>query len=155
MLGHAAGDAAHLALAGRTSVQQVDTAKLRDLLRKEGAVLDSAQPAAAKPAPAAPADPFAADVKTLVAKKIVDAPDYWLANATKGGQCDGARVATMLLNMARHFEPTTAATGSLQVLLKHKVLRSTIYGPERAVAGGKCGGDNIRTVIRNFVHATE
>lgn len=45
MLGHATGDAAHLALAGRTTVQKVDTEKLRDLLRKEGAVLDSARTA--------------------------------------------------------------------------------------------------------------
>ncbi|HEY6169808.1 MAG TPA: FAD-dependent oxidoreductase [Verrucomicrobiae bacterium] len=41
MLGHAAGDAAHLALAARTSVQKVDAQKLRGLLLKEGAVLDA------------------------------------------------------------------------------------------------------------------
>ena len=38
MLGHAAGDAAHLALAGRTTVQKVDVPQLRELLRQEGAV---------------------------------------------------------------------------------------------------------------------
>jgi hypothetical protein len=41
MLGHAAGAAAHLALAGKTSVQKVDAAKLRALLLAEGAVLDA------------------------------------------------------------------------------------------------------------------
>lgn len=41
MLGQAAGSAAHLALAGKTGVQKVDAAKLRELLRKEGAVLDA------------------------------------------------------------------------------------------------------------------
>ena len=41
MLGHAAGDAAHLALAEAVSVQKVDTEKLRALLRKENAVLDA------------------------------------------------------------------------------------------------------------------
>ena len=40
MLGHVAGDAAHLALAGKTTVQKVDAEKLRELLRKEGAVLE-------------------------------------------------------------------------------------------------------------------
>ena len=51
MLGHAAGDAAHLALAGKTTVQKVDAEKLRELLRKEGAVLDvaSAQASDSKP----------------------------------------------------------------------------------------------------------
>ena len=41
MLGQAAGDAAHLALASSTSVQKVDTKKLREILVKEGAVLDA------------------------------------------------------------------------------------------------------------------
>jgi hypothetical protein len=41
MLGHAAGDAAHLALAGRSPVQNVDTDQLRELLLNEGAVLDA------------------------------------------------------------------------------------------------------------------
>lgn len=41
MLGQAAGDAAHLALEGKTSVQQVDVKRLRELLVKEGAVLDA------------------------------------------------------------------------------------------------------------------
>jgi hypothetical protein len=41
MLGHAAGAAAHLALAEKTSVQQVDVAKLRDLLRQEKAIVDA------------------------------------------------------------------------------------------------------------------
>lgn len=41
MLGHAAGNAAHLALAEKTSVQNVNTDALRGLLQKEGAILDS------------------------------------------------------------------------------------------------------------------
>ncbi|MBI5397361.1 MAG: FAD-dependent oxidoreductase, partial [Verrucomicrobia bacterium] len=41
MLGQAAGDAAHLALAGKTTVQKVDAQKLRALLLKEGSVLDA------------------------------------------------------------------------------------------------------------------
>jgi len=40
MLGHAAGDAAYLALSHKTSVQKVDPSQLRDLLRKENAKLD-------------------------------------------------------------------------------------------------------------------
>ncbi len=41
MLGHAAGDAAHLALADKATVQNVDPQKLRTLLRQEGAILDA------------------------------------------------------------------------------------------------------------------
>ncbi len=41
MLGQAAGTAAHLAVAGKSSVQKVDVSALRKLLRDQGAVLDA------------------------------------------------------------------------------------------------------------------
>jgi len=41
MLGQAAGDAAHFALAEKCSVQKIDTTRLRERLRAEGAVLDA------------------------------------------------------------------------------------------------------------------
>ncbi len=41
MLGHAAGDAAHLAVARTSTVQKLDVAELRRLLREEKAVLDA------------------------------------------------------------------------------------------------------------------
>ncbi|GEP44514.1 FAD-dependent oxidoreductase [Brevifollis gellanilyticus] len=41
MLGQAAGNAAHLAIANKKPVQKVDTQKLRESLLKEGAVLDA------------------------------------------------------------------------------------------------------------------
>lgn len=41
MLGHAAGDAAHLALLEKSSVQAVNPGKLRELLLKENAILDA------------------------------------------------------------------------------------------------------------------
>lgn len=44
MIGHAAGKAAHLALEGKIPVQDIDVAKLRQMLLKEGAVLDAAAP---------------------------------------------------------------------------------------------------------------
>src|SRR4029079_1004497 len=100
-----------------------------------------------------PDDQLAADVKLLVEKRVVDAPDYWLANAAKGRFCDGALVESLLLNMARHFEPVDNVARSIEVLVARKILRSTVYWKERATAGHKCSGDNVRTVIRNFVQA--
>ncbi|MEI7728625.1 MAG: FAD-dependent oxidoreductase [Verrucomicrobiota bacterium] len=41
MLGHAAGDAAHLSIVGKTTVQAVPVEQLRELLRQEQAILDS------------------------------------------------------------------------------------------------------------------
>jgi len=46
MLGHAAGNAAHLALKEKTTVQDVNVQTLRGLLKAEGAVLDAAEKAA-------------------------------------------------------------------------------------------------------------
>lgn len=169
MLGHAAGAAAHLSIAGKTTVQKVDTAKLREILTKEGAVLDAGStpaavavkkvpvPVKANPAPSVEITDaqLAADVKVLVEKKIVDEPDYWLNNATQGKACDGAMVSTMLHQMARHFEPATTASDSLQVLIKRKLFRSATYWKAKTIAGGNCGGDNVRTVIHNFVQATK
>lgn len=155
MLGHAAGDAAHLALMGKTTVQKVDPQALRDLLRKEGSVLDSATSDEPKLAPLTIDSQLMHDMKVLVEKKIVDAPDYWLANAAKGKLCDGARVAAMLDSMARHLKPESASTEKLQVLMEHKVFRSTTYWQQKAKAGQNCGGDNVRTVIFNFVQASK
>lgn len=44
MLGHAAGKAAHLAVAGKIPVQDIAVPELRQMLLKEGAVLDAAAP---------------------------------------------------------------------------------------------------------------
>ena len=41
------------------------------------------------------------------------------------------------------------------MLIQHKVFRSATYWQERAIVGRKCGGENVRTVIRNFVQTTE
>lgn len=66
MLGHAAGDAAHLALSDKTSVQQVNVKALRDLLKAEGAVLEAGYQPAVKIA-FTPAHPAPGDVVKFTA----------------------------------------------------------------------------------------
>ena len=39
------------------------------------------------------------------------------------------------------------------MLAGHKVLASPAYWDEHAAADRRCGGDNVRAVIRNFVRA--
>ena len=162
MLGHAAGAAASLAIDRNVTVQNVTYAPLRERLLAEKQILErdaprstsTAKPAAASPSPAAPNAQFVADVKVLAERKIVDAPDYWLAHAQKGANCDGQLVEVMLVNMARAFEPAATRADAFRILAAHKVFSSPAYWEEHAAADRKCSGDNVRAVIRNFVRAT-
>jgi hypothetical protein len=165
MLGHAAGTAASLAIERDVTVQAVPYAPLRERLLADKQILDrdaprpaSVEKPAAKPEPAPPAAPNAqltADVKVLVEKRITDAPDYWLANAAKGAQCDGKLVEILLLNMARAFEPAASRADALRILAAHKVFSSPAYWEAHATPGSKCSGDNVRAVIRNFVRQSK
>ncbi|MBX3739710.1 MAG: FAD-dependent oxidoreductase [Akkermansiaceae bacterium] len=68
MLGQAAGNAAHLAITGNSTVQDVDVEKLRSILTKEGAVLDAGyQPQVeivATPSKARPGDSVTFSIKS-------------------------------------------------------------------------------------------
>jgi len=55
--------------------------------------------------------------------------------------------------MARVFEPAATRADARRILVAHKVFSSPAYWEEYAAADRKCGGDNVRAVIRNFVRA--
>ena len=93
-----------------------------------------------------------ADIGVLVEKKIVDSADYWLAHAQKGANCDGQLVEAMLLKMARTFEPTSTRADAFRILAARQIFSSPAYWEEHAAADHRCGGDNVRAVIRNFAH---
>jgi hypothetical protein len=156
MLGHAAGAAASIAAERNVAVQDVPYAALRERLLADGQILERpAAPLSAAKLQAslsvAPDEQLASDVKRLVEMKITDVPEYWLAHAVKGKVCDGAKVETLLLKMARTFESTTPRSDAFRVLAAQKVLGSPAYWEERATAGRNCAGESVCTVIRNFV----
>lgn len=159
MVGHAAGAAACLAIDRNVAVQAVPYTPLRERLLAEKQILDrgswSEKPASesSKESLTTSNSQFSSDLQILVRMKIVDSPDYWLSQGCKGGQCEGSRVRSMLLNMAQHFEPTATSDRILQVLASHKVLSSPVYWEERATIGQTCSGENVRSVIRNFARA--
>ncbi|MDZ4290168.1 MAG: FAD-dependent oxidoreductase [Prosthecobacter sp.] len=160
MLGHAAGTAASLAVKGKTSVQAVTYAALRERLLADKQILErktapnpkSPKPEVAK-ASMPPNEQLISDMNLLVDRKIVDSADYWLANARKGGLCDGSRVQSMLVNMASAFEPAADLTKALQVLNARKVVSSPAFWSERAIPDRKFSGENVRLIIRNFARA--
>jgi hypothetical protein len=161
MLGHAAGTAAKLAIEHQVTVQNVPYAPLRERLLADRQILDRNTPRPAsttKPGPetaAAPNAQLTTDVQTLVTKKLIADADYWLANAQKGRNCDGAQVEALLLGMARTFDPAATRADALRILAARKVFASPAYWEEHARADRKCAGENVRAVIRNFVRAAK
>lgn len=152
-MGQAAAAAAGLSLKHATTPHALAYPVLVERLKAGRAMLDPTEPKAEPTNTKTPSaeDQYKADLQRLSERKIITNADDWIGKSS----FDGAIVAAMLHNMARHFEPTTTASDSLQVLLKRKIFRSANYWKEKATPGGKCGGDNVRTVIRNFVQATQ
>jgi hypothetical protein len=155
MVGHAAGAAATLAIDANCSMQNVPYEPLRDLLLKEKQILKQATITTQPADTATPHDQLIADVQKLVAMRITASGDDWLAHAQKGRNCDGLKVEHLLLQMARHFEPAPTLPDALRILTAHKVLASPAYWQEHAAADRHCSGENVRTVIRNFVRLAQ
>jgi hypothetical protein len=158
MLGHAAGAAASIAIDRKTSVQDVPYAPLRERLLAEKQILERNAPkessTASAQAPAGDAQ-LAADLKILVEKKIIDSPDYWVANAVKGKQCQSDKVGPMLLNMAKAFQPVNHNEEAAKVLAEKRVFSSTALWGGMGEPGKSVSGDYVRTVIRNYVRTIE
>lgn len=160
MLGHAAGAAASIAIDKNVTTQNVPYAALRERLVSEKQILDvktrtEAPQTTPKTDAGPPNEQVVADVKSLVERKIISGADYWLANARKGANCDGKQVGLMLVNMAYAFEPANSLDEALRILVAHKILSSPAYWQERALPNRKCSGDNVRSVIRNFVRLSK
>ncbi len=155
MLGHAAGAAASIAIDQDVIVQDVPYPALRQRLLAEKQVLERVVRAESAKIPAKltpPNEHLLSDVKVLVERNIIDSADYWIANAHKGKSCEGKQVEQMLLKMAHHLDATaTTREAALKILATHKVFSSPAYWEEYAAADHKCGGENVRAVIRNFV----
>jgi len=72
-------------------------------------------------------------------------------HAVKGKQCDGERVAELLVKMASAFKPVTSVSEAVTVLIEKRVFSSRDYWTERATAGRACSGDLVASVIAKFV----
>jgi len=163
MLGHPSGAAASIAIDQGVTLQNVPYAMLRERLLAEKQILEhkvravkpATSPKAGTTSAVAPSEQLASDVKALVEKRIAESGDYWLANAQKGRNCDGMQVQVLLMKMAAHFEPVNNLADTLRVLTAHKVLASANYWQERATTDRKCSGNNVRSVIRNFVRVSK
>jgi hypothetical protein len=159
MLGHAAGAAASLSIEQKTTVQAVPYGPLRERLLAEKQILERvASKSAPSPTtkPAGDADSqLADDLKVLVQKKIIDSPDYWLANAMRGKQCPSDKVGPLLLKMAASFQPVGDFSEAVKVLASKKIFSSTALWAEMNTPGKSASGEYVRTVIRNYVRTAK
>jgi len=86
-------------------------------------------------------------IVALSAQHFLSEPDYWREHATVDGQCAGARVATMLIEVAKVFSDVAAKEQAIDVLVRHGVIGSPDVWRKNAVAGGVLKGVNVATVL--------
>jgi hypothetical protein len=158
MLGQATGTAASLAIERGTTVQALPYPPLHTRLLADRQILtrDTASAGAATPAPAADMSAqLEADLRVLVDRHIVDSSEYWLTNAAKGRECDGARVESLVIKMATTIAPAATSSDAIRILAANKIIASPAFWEQRALPGAKCSGYNVRVLIHNFVRKTK
>lgn len=75
-------------------------------------------------------------------------PEYWLQNATPTGKCEGAKVATMLVEVAKVFKGNSATPEeAIEVLAKHGVIGAPDAWRKVVVAGVTMNGTNVAAVL--------
>jgi hypothetical protein len=130
----------------------------RALARLRGGKLTLAWAAVrpASPPPAAvPATATGRDLQRLVAARVLPDAGYWSEHAVADKECDGARVAELLGQAARVFEPQAEPAAAIDVLLRAGVIASREYWSKGAVPGGRCAGRNVAALLRNLAQHPE
>ena len=89
----------------------------------------------------------AEDVATLHERGIITEPDYWLEHLVADGKCDGARVATLLVEMTKALKPVTSRDDAINLLLERGVISSADYWRKNAAPGAVCNATNLATVM--------
>ena len=97
--------------------------------------------------PQTPADSLAKDLDALVRMKVISSADYWLENAIPERQCDGQRVADLLMKTAKALQPVTTFSQALDVLMQRRIIWND-YWAKNAVAGRPCQGEYVANLIR-------
>ncbi len=96
---------------------------------------------------AGPVDALKNDVAALSERHVLSEPDYWLANATPEGKCDGGKVAVLQVELVKIFTPVTSTEAAIEELIKRRIISSPDYWQKNAVAGGVCVGKNVAVVL--------
>jgi hypothetical protein len=90
------------------------------------------------------------DLQRLVARKVITDTNYWREHAEQGEQCDGDKVADLIVHAAKAFQPAKNLKEATDVLARHNVIGRPDYWLVHAVAGKRCDGGLVATLIRNL-----
>jgi hypothetical protein len=91
------------------------------------------------------------DVTDLQERHVIADPNYWLEHVVQGGKCDGAKVATLLVELAKALQPTENLEQALKVLVHNQVIGTPDYWQKNAQAGAECSGTNVAIVLTRLV----
>ena len=91
-----------------------------------------------------------ADLRTLIEQGVIDSADYWVSHACQESTCDGNQVATLLKKTAKTLQPASDETEALDICLSAGFFNSVGYWKKNAVAGGRCSGTYVSTVIHRI-----
>jgi hypothetical protein len=86
-------------------------------------------------------------IAALHERHFLEDPEYWEQNAIADGKCEGAKVAKMLVEVAKVFQEVPTAEEAIDVLAKHGVIGSPIAWRKATAPGGSMIGTNVATVL--------
>jgi hypothetical protein len=91
------------------------------------------------------------DIAILHEHKVITEPDYWLEHVVANGKCDGAKVAALLVDLAKVLKPVTTTDEAIDLLVQRGLIGSPDYWRKSAAPGGVCGGANLAIVLSRIV----
>ncbi|MCX6908719.1 MAG: FAD-dependent oxidoreductase [Verrucomicrobia bacterium] len=107
--------------------------------------------AASKPAAEVADEQVRHDIAVLAERRVISASDYWLEHVVTGGKCDGAKVAMLLVEVAKIFKPVTTTEEAIAEIARRGIIGQPEYWAKNAVAGGVCAATSVATVLNHIV----
>ena len=107
--------------------------------------------AAPKPAAGVADEQVQHDIAVLAERHILSMPDYWLTHIVAGGKCDGVKVATLLIEVARVFKPVTTTEEAIALIAQRGIIGQPDYWTKHAVAGETCAPVSVATILNHIV----
>ena len=107
--------------------------------------------AASKPAAEVADEQVQHDVAVLAERHVISAPDYWLEHVVTGGKCDGAKTATLLVEVAGVFKPVATTEEAIALIAQRGIISQPDYWSKHAVAGETCAAASVAVVLNHIV----
>jgi hypothetical protein len=145
VFGQSAATAAAHAIDEGTSVQKINYPGLRARLLADGQILE--RPAATETKTTAVAGELEKNVAALQTRGIINAGDYWLANARPGRNCAGHLVGKLITNAVSAQKPGVTLDEACDYLRAAGLMDRPADWKRHAVKGKTCTGASTAKLI--------